>query len=595
MKEFFKMFAASLLALTVMLFVPFIMMVGAITLISSFGEDKSVLISDNTILKIDLSIPLVDKVSDEPMSYIDFNTFKFNKPLEIHKAVQSIYSAVTDDRISAIYIKSETMNMAMSLTSAQELRAALEVFKESGKKIYSYSSFYGNASYYLSSVATDLSIAPMGMVAVLGLSSESVYFKDMFNKFDINVDLIRAGKYKSAGEPFIANKMSAENRKQTKEMLNSIWNGMVADISSSRGVDVAEFNKLVDNLSAVDAQSAKKSKLIDEIRYIDEMQDLLKTEHPDYKLVSLLDYSKTLLSIRSVDENKKPILTSKNKIALIHAEGTIIEGKSSEGNLGSDTFIKLIQKLRKDSSVKAVVLRVNSPGGSAMASEYMWRELTLLQKIKPLVVSMGNYAASGGYYIAAPADFIYADKATLTGSIGVFSMMINLNESIGNLGLKVESVSTNQSSEIFSVIRDGGLTSTERLFFQSNVNDVYSRFKEVVSLGRNMPIDKVDEIAQGRVWTGEQALEVGLVDAIGGVSDAILMAAERAAVLNDFVLQTPKSSENKFMQILSGMNAKVKTMVEPNFGLLQPQYNFIKNFDEQPSIQAIVPYYMTIK
>ncbi len=594
MKQFFKMFAASLLAITVAFVVPFFMFVGIISLISSFGESDKVVISANSIIKIDLSAPVVDQVSEDPMTYIDFSSMKINKPLEIQKAVQSIYSAATDSRISAIYIEPK-MITAISLTNLQELRVALEKFKESGKKIYSYSSLYDNSSYYLSSVATDLTIAPLGMVFTLGLSSESVYMKDLFEKYGIDVDLIRAGKYKSAGEPFIASRMSKENREQNQSMLDSIWDGMISDISASRGVEVAELNKLVDNLSAVEAKNALDNKLVDAIRYIDEMQDVLESDYPDYKFVSLLDYSKTLLSVRSVDENKKPILSSSNKIALVNAVGSIVDGKSSDGKLGSETFIKTIQKIRKDSSVKAVVLRISSPGGSALASDYMWRELSLLQKEKPLVVSMGAYAASGGYYIAAPADFIYADRATLTGSIGVFSIVPNFNETISDFGLNVEGVSTNKSSQLISVIRKGGLTSAERAFFQSNVNTIYTRFKEVVSIGRNIPVEKVDELAQGRVWTGEQALENGLVDAIGGVSDAILMAAERAGILDDFILHTSVSSDNKFQQIMSSFSAKAQSLTEPNFGLLQPQYNFIKNFEGNVSAQTIMPYQITIK
>ena len=592
MNNFFKMFLASLTALIVFSILPFFIMVAIVSSIGA-ASDAPVVVKGNSILVVDLSKPIVNDISTNTFDYFDFKSMNLNMPTTVDKAVQSIYAAANDSRIISLYIDARNYN-AIALTSLEELRRSIEFFKSKDKKVYSYASSYDNSSYYISSVADKVVIAPLGNLFLTGLSSDVMYYKGLFDKVGVNVDLIRVGKYKSAGEPLISETMSKYNRLQLESMLGSMWGVIVDDISASRGVSPVEINKMVNDMSVIAAKGALDNKMVDSVLYYNEFRDMLnKDEKSDY--ISLNKYASTIKSFRSLDEDGKPILTSKNKIAYLVAEGNIIDGKSGDGTVGDHTMCEKISKLRKDSTVKAVVFRINSPGGSAMSSEYMWNELRLLQKEKPLIVSMGTYAASGGYYIAAPADYIFAESTTLTGSIGVFSTIFNAEKLIDKFGVNIYNVSTNDNSGLTGGMLYRGLNSTEKMFLKGMTEDIYRTFKERVSQGRNLTMEQVENLAQGRVWSGVQAVDNGLVDEIGGVTEAINMAAVRAGVQDDFILVQPKVEDNPFAAVMNIMNAKVTELRTPDFGILQSEYNYIMSFNNKSTTMAIMPYMIKVQ
>lgn len=591
MKKFMKMFFASLLALIVASFLPFLILVGVISAFTS-SSDSTAVVKNESILVVNLSNPIVDEVSSNPMDYFDFNSFDIKAPLTIQKAVHSILAAAKDDRIESIYLNIKSGNV-ISLTNLEELRRAISIFKESGKKVYSYSSSYSNSSYYLASVANKVVLAPMGSVGLLGLSSEVTYYKDLLDKLGIDIDLIRVGKYKSAGEPFISNKMSSANRQQLSELLNSMWISVVSDISESRGVSILDINEMINSLDSYRAEDALKNKLVDKVQYFDEF--VAELEEDEDKYISLKSYASTILSIRSVKEDGKPVLFSMNKVALVNASGTIVNGKSADGTVGDATLCSKLELLRKDTTVKAVVLRINSGGGSATASEYMRRELELLQKVKPLIVSMGSYAASGGYWMAMPADYIFAEKTTLTGSIGVFSMIPNVEKATDKIGLNMYNVSTNKNSGLLGGMIFRGLNKTERAFMQEMTNDIYSSFLETVANGRNLSIERVEELAQGRVWSGVDAKTNGLIDEIGGVVEAIYYAAERAGVQDNFILHEPKDKGDIFSEALKMFSAEIKSLVKPDLGIMQNDIDILTRFSKNQGAMAMMPYMIEIE
>ncbi len=594
MKTFFKMFFASLLALVAFFTIPFFLFLGIVTAISSFGE-KETIISSNSILQIDLSTPFVDKVGENPMEYMDFQTFKINMPTTTNKAVQAIISAGSDPKIEAMFIDTRNGN-ANSIATIEELRNAIKEFKKSGKKVYSYGT-YGNAAYYFASVADSVIVSPVGGVEWIGLSGQVQYYKDMFDKIGIDVNLIRVGKYKSAGEPYIKNSMSKENREQTSAMIGSIWNRMTQEVSESRNISSEELNNFADNLNATEPEEALENKLVDAIMYPDEVTSLLDEKFgKKSKFLAIQKYASTMLSIRSKNKEGKPVLTSKNRIAILYAVGAIIDGKSTDGTIGDKDFRRNVIKLRKDSTVKAVVLRINSPGGSANASELMWRELTLLQKEKPLIVSMGDYAASGGYYIATPADFIFAQPTTLTGSIGVFATLFDISKTMKKIGVNTEVVNTNKNSDVMaSALSFNKMSQSARNYFQKSVNKVYKTFKTRVSEGRNLDMDKVEELAQGRVWTGADALQNGLVDAHGGLTEAIITAAERANIQDDFIVIDNNKVSPNMQMLVNVMQTKIKALSKPDFGVFQKEYDFVMNLKNGSEIQTLIPYSINIQ
>jgi len=557
---------------------------------SSFTEDDKVVVSNNSVLELNLERPIKDDYNvTDPFADVFGGGDK--DMLEMHEIISAIENAKTDTNIKGISINTLYINGGVSQT--QTIRDKLLEFKESGKFITAYADFYTQKNYYLSSVADSIYINRVGGADFRGLSSEVLYFKDFQEKYGIKMEVIRHGKYKSAVEPFLADKMSEANREQITSFLTSIWSEMVIDIAKSRNKSAEEINNIADNLLIRNPELGIENNMLDGQLFVDEYENKLKflvdiEEDSKLNLVTLEDYiSSGKGRIRS---------TSSNKIAVIYALGEIRYGKGDENYVGQEKIIESLKKVRKDKNVKAIVLRVNSPGGSALASDLIWRELELTKKEKPLVVSMGNLAASGGYYIACNADKIFAEPTTITGSIGVFGMIPNMSKLADRIGINSEQVGTNKQSFGYSPFEP--MSSNFHDFVKEGIEDVYSTFVDRVSKGRNMSIEQVDSIGQGRVWTGVEALQNGLIDELGSLENAIDEAAELAEITDYRTTNYPRY-KNDFDDIfkLFSISAKAKeNLLKEELGLENYTiYKRIKQFSELKGIQARMPFILEIK
>lgn len=554
---------------------------------AAIGSSEKIEIGDTSVLKIELNTEIKD--------YAPFEIDPFSellglppKYLGLNKIIETIEKAKKDAKIKGISIEATTMGGGISQLNA--IRNALIDFKTSGKFVMAYSDAYGQKEYFLSSVADSVFVSPVGQVELKGLSSEILFFKDFQDKYGVKMEVIRHGKYKSAVEPFLENKMSASNRTQMKELLFSLWGDITAAISTSRNISTNELNAIADGLLGRTAGLAVSNKLVDAAVYKDEYEQKLKklVNGKKYKSVRFLDYIKSDMNF-DFEEDKKA-----NKIAVVYAQGDIIYGEGDEESIGQGMLVKAIEDAKKDSSVKAIVLRVNSPGGSALASDLIWRALELAKKEKPLIVSMGNYAASGGYYISCNADRIFTESTTITGSIGVFGMLPNASELTSKMGIYAEKVSTNASPTYspFSKLDPAYYEVTKQ-----GVDEVYKTFVTKVAKGRNMSYDAVHKIAQGRVWSGKQAIENGLVDEEGGLDAAIAYAVSVAEINKYKIKNFPdynKDLRDSF-QNMPFMNLKEDFMKEwmgdAGFLLLK-QLNSLKNSE---GIQMGMPYVLNIK
>lgn len=526
--NFVKTFFAALLAvvvgfgLVVMLWT--LVLVG---LVASFGSSPTAMVP-GSVLRLDLGV-VADSPVRSPLEGIDPSTLSLERRTPLLKTIRAIHAAAADDRVEGIYLNFDE-SVSASLASLEEIRAELVRFRESGKFIVAYQEEWSQIAYWFSSVADSVYTNPLGGVQLTGMSASVMFYKGLLDKLDIEPVVVRHGEFKSAIEPFVLDKMSPANRTQYEKLIGSIWAMITSDIAGSRSIDASDIDRWADNL-AIDSPSAALEKgLIDGIRYEDEVlatiAALTSVDEGDGepRIVSLSDY------LPYVSE---PDLSSRNKVAVIYAEGTIVSGAGAADMVGSVSMVEKIERARRDPDTKAVVLRINSPGGSALASEVMWRELELLRAEKPLVVSMGATAASGGYYIAAPADAIYANRSTITGSIGVFGLLFNASGALeGKLGITTDVVKTGKYSDMGSVFRAPAKAETD--YLQNSVEQIYAAFVEHVSDGRNMTPDAVDAIGQGRVWSGADALETGLIDGHGGLTDALSLAADRVGISDDF-------------------------------------------------------------
>ncbi|MDD2195556.1 MAG: signal peptide peptidase SppA [Bacteroidales bacterium] len=584
MKDFFKyMFATitGIIITTILLFLLFFGIIGAMVA----KTDKTVDVKDNSLLIIKINQEIVDRASKNPMGGFDFMSFKPTSQLGLYDILKAIDNAAQDEKIRGIFI--ETESIPAGAGTLEEIRMALEKFKESGKFIISYSDVYGQKSYYLSSVSDKILLNPEGEIEWVGLRGEVMFYKDALKKLGIEAQIIRHGKFKSAIEPFILDKMSPENREQTLTYMGSIWNHWVDGISKARNIPVDELNKLADNLTIRNAKSAVEFGLIDSLIYKDQVIDMLKEltdtkPKKDINSVTLAQYIK----VKPPVKHKGFI---KDKIAVVYASGSIITGDGNEGSIASERFGRAIRNARRDSTVKAIVLRINSGGGSALASEVIWREVKLAKEVKPVIVSMGDVAASGGYYIAAPADYILANPTTITGSIGVFGMIPNFKEGMNKkLGITVDVVKTNKNADFGSVFRP--LSAEERAIFQLGVEEIYSTFIGHVAEGRNITVEQVDEIGQGRVWSGVNAMDINLIDEFGGIQRAIEIAAERAGLENYRITELPKQAdpfEAFVKQLTGGAKANIlKNELGDNYKYIER----LKNIATSKGIIARIPY-----
>jgi len=557
---------------------------------SAFGDDGKVTVKNNSILELKLEKSIKDyapKSSDPFEALFEMGDEK----LGLNQIINAIENAKSDDNIKGISIN--TLFIKSGIAQTQAIRDKLLEFKESGKFVLAYADFYAQKNYYLSSVADSIFINPVGEVDFKGLASEILYLKDFEDKYGVKMEVIRHGKYKSAVEPFLTNKMSEANKEQMTSFLNSIWTELIRDIATSRNKTTDELNTIADDLLARNPKLAIENNMIDGELFHDEYENKLKT------LVSIEmdDELNTITLDDYISTGKGRIKsTSSDKIAIVYAQGEIRYGEGDENYIGQDKIIEALQKVRKDDKIKAIVLRVNSPGGSALASDLIWRELEITKKEKPLVVSMGNLAASGGYYIACNANKILAEPTTITGSIGVFGMIPNVSTLAGRMGINAEQVGTNKQSLGYSAFEP--MSDEFHKVVKESIEDIYSTFVNRVSKGRNMTFSQVDSIAQGRVWTGVEALENGLVDQLGSLDDAVEVAAELAEVSDYRITNYPrykKDFKDAFKPFSFAKVSKENLLKEELGHEYYTIYKNLKQFSELKGVQARMPFVIEIK
>lgn len=603
MKQFFKFMFASLLgtliSLFVLLFIVIVIIGGALSsTLSDFDSSKKVTkVKSNSILHISLDQQIVDRGPEDQFS-IDLGGFESSSTLGLNDIIMNIEKAKTDSKIEGIYLDVDFVPAGMA--STQEIRNALLDFKESGKWIVSYNEIYTQKALYLSSVADEIYLYPEGVMDFRGLNAEVTFFKNLLDDLEIEPQVIRGSnnKFKSAVEPFIMEEMSQASRVQTKKWLESVWGTMLAGMGESYSMNADELERIAEEYAIRTADDAVKIGLATATMYEGEVMDILRfkvdaEEDEELDFVKLTKYFKAPKPKK--DEKGFTFSYKKDKIAVVYAEGGINLGKSSNQSIGSDTYSEALRQARRDTSVKAIVLRVNSPGGVALAGDMIWHEVVEAQKRKPVVVSMGDVAASAGYYISAPADKIFAQPTTITGSIGVFGIVPNMKGFFNNkIGLTFDHVETNEFADFSDLGRP--LNDAEMKILQKSVDETYETFVNIVAEGRDLSPTFIDSIGQGRVWTGIDALELGLVDEIGGLNDAIDAAAELANI-EDYTLKALPKRKDPVEQILEDLNmAVVKTSLgfdEENSKLLQ-QYNAIQEVKSMQGIQARMPLIISI-
>lgn len=588
-------FIGNVLATIIGIFVfCFLFFLGIIIIGTIAGSDEKIIeVKNNSVIELDLSEVSLDYTGRFKPSPMDI-FFQDENTAGLTNVLNALENAKTDDNIKGISILKNQLQLDMA--QIQALRQKLEEFKKTGKFVIAYSEFLTQKDYYLNSVADTLYLNPVGELDFKGLSSEVLFLKELQEKTGVKMEVIRHGKYKSAVEPYLNQEMSPENREQVSVLLNSIWNVIVNDISKSRNISVETLNLIANNLNARTPKLALANKLIDKIAYEDEYHAAIKTrlavsKKEDYNRISILDYTKDKATSASS-------YTKKDKIAIIYAQGEILGGEGSVNIIGEGSIKKSLKDAREDKNVKAIVLRVDSPGGSSVTSELIWREIELTKKIKPVVVSMGNVAASGGYYIACNANTIFAEKSTITGSIGVFGVLPNMATLAKNIGINAEQVKTHKNASGYSLFEP--LDADFKQFTLESVENVYETFLERVATGRKMTIEQVDAIAQGRVWTGADALKLGLVDKMGGLEEAIKHAATLGKTKSYQIENYPEYKRNS-EDLLKGLTGI--SMFQSKEELLKEQigeegYQLleqIKRVNQLKGTQARMPFELKIK
>ncbi|RDY58787.1 signal peptide peptidase SppA [Flagellimonas nanhaiensis] len=551
--------------------------------------DDGVVVKKNSILELSFVEPIRDYAGkDESDPFAGF----WDDEIGLDEITHAIEMAKYDANIEGISLTTSFLQAGMAQT--QELREALEDFQSEGKFIYAYSDFFTQKDYYLASISDKLYLNPVGAMDFKGLAAEVLYFKDLQEKTGVKMEVVRHGKYKSAVEPFLSNTMSEENRSQIQELINSLWGAVIDDISDARDISTANLNIIADTLGGRTPKYAVESGLVDGALHFDEYEALLK-EKVNVAEGEKLNYVKFVDYVQKAGRKKNRV--GKDKIAVVYAQGEIYYGEGGKEYLGQGLVIRALQKAAENENVKAIVLRVDSPGGSALVSDIIWREVELAKKQKPVVVSFGNIAASGGYYIGVGGDKIYAEPTTITGSIGVFGTIPNISELAGNVGINAEQVGTNQNSVDYSLFEP--MTDTFRNTIQEGIEDTYQTFLERVAKGRDMTIAQVDSLAQGRVWSGLHAKENGLIDELGSLDDAIDAAAEMANLEVYGIRKYPKykSDFEQFMENMSGAQAKIgEKLIQEEIGNEAFQLlKELKQLTEQKGIQAKMPFKLNIK
>jgi protease-4 len=551
--------------------------------------EDGVVVKKNSILELRFMAPIIDYTGkDENSPFAGL----WDEELGLDEIIHAIKVAKEDANIRGISLTTSFLQAGVAQT--REIREALLDFKSSGKFVMAHSDFYTQKDYYLASVADEVYLNPVGTLDFKGLSTEILYYKDFQEKTGIKMEVIRHGKYKSAVEPFLSNTMSAENRLQIKELITSIWDVIVEDVSATRNISRENLNIIADTLGGRTPKYAVASGLIDGDLHFDEYENLLRnamgvSQGEDLNYIEFEEY------VRLAHWEK--VHAGTDKIAVIYAQGEIFYGDGGKDFLGQGLMVDALHKAKNDKDVKAIVLRVDSPGGSALVSDIIWREITLAKAEKPVVVSFGNVAASGGYYIGVAGEKIFAEPTTITGSIGVFGTIPNIHELAGNIGINAEQVGTNKNSVDYSLFEP--MNDSFRDVVQEGIEDTYNTFLQRVAEGRKMSLAQVDSLAQGRVWSGVDAQANGLVDELGNLDDAIAAAADMAGLGNYGIRKYPKYKSNfeRFMDDLGGMESKIKaSLIKEEIG--GEAYQILKEFkqaSEQKGIQARMPFSLNIK
>lgn len=590
--SFFGSALGSLVALGVAGVLSLIIIFGIIGSLAKSSEGGSAeAVKENSVLHLKLDYPVAERTNEDPFANFSPMNFSTDKKSGLNDLLLCIKAAKTDDKIKGIYLDLESVQMGAA--SSEELREAISDFRSSGKFVYSYSENLSQRAYYLASAGDQVYLDPTGGVELKGLSAGFMSFKSAMDKLGIKAVILRpdSNKFKSAVEPFFLEKMSPENRAQTSLFIHSVWNDMLAQIGNSRKITPAKLNEIADNLTAFDTEGALSNKVVDKAVFKDEFWKDMKGKLGigEKDKINFVKPEKYVSRAHELTDKK-----ADKKIAVLYAVGSISNGKADEGSIGSTTMAENLKKIREDENIKALVLRINSPGGSAQASEIIWHELELTRAKMPVIVSMGDYAASGGYYIACNADTIVADRTTLTGSIGVFGLMMNTKELFEEtLGLKTDTVNTNRNADFYNNNRD--MSQTEKDILTKSVNKTYQTFLKRVADGRHMTTADVDKIAQGRIWSGVDAKRLGLVDVLGNMDVAMKIAADKAGLTEYAVVEYPKQ-ENSLEKLFNKKTDEVVERVAVNY--LGEHYKLlqsVKQMQLKNGVQARMPYSMEIR
>ncbi len=601
MKDFLKYTFASLLgSLLGLALIGSIGLGGLVILIAmaaSSSKDSGPQVKDKSVLVFDLSLNITDSKPSRSTGAAleEVLSDEGSDTVTLRSVLDAIASAEKDPKIVGIYLEGNSDSGGSGFANLKEVRSALQRFRDTKKPIFAYEMDWNEREYYLGSVANTIAMNPFGSVEINGFSSQTMFLAGALEKYGVGVQVTRVGKYKSAVEPFLLKKMSTENRQQTQKLLGDIWGQYLTTIGPNRKLTVPQLQAIADNGGTLMAEEALKSKLVDKVVYFDEIVTELKkltgtdAENKSFKQISLKNYAR-------IAEDKNSNRGNKNKqVAILYAEGEIVDGEGGLSQVGGDRIAQELRKIRENDDVKAVVLRVNSPGGSVTASEVIGREVVLTAKKKPVIVSMGNLAASGGYWISMGSQKIFAESNTITGSIGVFGILPNVEKLAANNGLTWDVVKTTRFADINTISR--AKTPQELANIQKVVDRIYDRFITKVANSRKLPKGKVQEIAQGRVWSGTAAKELGLVDAIGGLEDAVKEAAKQAKLGNDWQLEEyPKrrSLEERILEKLSGIRAS-KTVIKldpltAEVKKMQEELAVVKSMNDPQGVYARLPF-----
>ena len=593
--KFFKIVLAAFIGTLIALVINFFIKVGVVSsMITSLSKDTetSATVKPNSVLYMKLDYAIADRTTDDPFGGLNFQSMESKDMTGLNDILRNIENAKTDADIKGIYL--ELSSIPTSTATLQEIRDKLIEFKESGKFIVTYGENYGQSAYYVASIADKIILNPEGMLDLHGMASQVMFYKHLLEKLDVEMQIVRGpnNKFKSAVEPYFLDKMSEANREQMDKLLGTVWGQILTGISQSRNVSVERLNQIADNLETMfDASKALEYGLVDNLYYKDQVLEELKGltgSNKSVNAVSNANYAKSY----------KVKGSGKNEVAVIYASGQIYDGKGQEEQgIYSENLSKTIRKAREDDNVKAIVLRVNSPGGSAVASAIIGRELDLAKEEKPVIVSMGNYAASGGYWISAKADYIYADPTTLTGSIGVFGTFPNMKGFLNDkIGLTFDVAKTNENADFGTFTQP--LTEFQYGKLQQMVVKTYDDFTKRVAEGRGLRQTYVDSIGQGRVWAGADAIEIGLVDQLGDMEDAIAYAAEKANLGSDYnVTEWPKQKDffTRLMESMNNSDDKLDAAMKQRMGVYYDYIKGLENLNNNTGIQARIPFDIVIE